>query len=115
MQQNHKRVAKVSDLSYADKFKIMDREAKATLILAIVIAAFFWGAIFIFKDSSATIFSIPLWFVISCIGGYLLSVIGVIFLVRKVLVDFPLDEKDIEEAENKVEETNMGASADERI
>ena len=85
--------------SYKEKFAIMDREALATLLLAVIIVAFFWGAIFALKDSGLFFFKMPAWFVVSCIGGYLLSVVGVIFLVKKVLVDFPLSDEDEESAE----------------
>ena len=115
MQRNHDRLAKISDLSYEEKFSIMDREALATLILAVIIAAFFWGAILLLKDNSATFFTMPAWFVISCIGGYLLSVVGVIILVRKVMVDFPLDEKDVEEQKQDNSEKLTAEGNDERI
>lgn len=85
-------------LSDREKFQAMDREAMATLVLAIVITAFFWGAIFLLKDTGLMLFSMPMWFMVSCIGGYLLSVGGVIWLVRKVMVDFPLDEEETENA-----------------
>ncbi len=86
-------------LSYKEKFAIMDREALATLVLAVIIVAFFWGAIFLLKDSGLFFFKMPAWFVVSCIGGYLLSVVGVIFLVKKVLVDFPLGDENEESKE----------------
>jgi uncharacterized membrane protein YhdT len=81
------------ELSYSEKFAAMDREALATVILAVVITVFFWAAIFLLKDSSVFVASMPLWFVVSCIGGYLLSVAGVIFLVRHFMTDFSLGEE----------------------
>ncbi len=87
-------------LNYKEKFRQMDREALATTVCAVVITLFFWGAIFLFKDSPAEIMTMPLWFVISCLGGYLLSVVGVIFIVRVIFKDFELDDKD-ESAEDK--------------
>ena len=87
------------NLSYAQKFKAMNREALATLVLAVIIAVFFWGAIFALKDSGEFLFSMPAWCVVSCIGGYALSVIGVIIVVRLFMADFPLDDREDPEDE----------------
>ncbi len=83
--------------SYSKKFIQMDKEAAATAILSVIIFALFWLAIFIFKDSDATILMMPSWFVISCIGGYVLSVVGVIILVRFFMKNFNLDDEDKDE------------------
>ncbi len=114
MEKNQKSETEVSNISYAEKFRIMDREALATLVLAVIIAAFFWGAIWLLKDNTSTILAMPAWFVVSCIGGYLLSMVGVIFLVKKVMVDFPLDEKDAEEIakEQDARDEVVGASSE---
>ncbi|MCI6531366.1 MAG: YhdT family protein [Mesosutterella sp.] len=80
-------------LDYREKFRIMDREAAATLALAVIIMAFFWLAVFLLKDSAETLLAMPLWFTVSCIGGYLLSIAGVIFLVRRFFKDFDLGEE----------------------
>ncbi len=81
------------ELTYKEKFEIMDREALATLICAILVTIFFWGAIFLLKDNPTQyLLSMPLWFTVSCIGGYLVSVIGVIFIVKRYFVDFSLDD-----------------------
>ena len=81
------------DLSYREKFAAMDREALATVVLAVLLTLFFWGAVFLLKDSAVFVASMPLWFVVSCIGGYLLSVAGVIVLVRRFMTDFSLGEE----------------------
>lgn len=93
-----KKAAAARQLSDKEKFQAMDREALATLILALVITAFFWGAIFLLKDTGLMLFSMPAWFTVSCIGGYFLSVAGVIWLVKKVMVEFPLDDEECESA-----------------
>ncbi len=63
------------------------REARATLAVSIVIFAFFWLMIALFGESQAAFWGMPLWFWLSCIGGYVLSVLGVIWLTRHVFVD----------------------------
>ncbi len=79
--------------SYKDKFVQMDKEAKATLVLAIVITLFFWLSIFLLQNYTTTLFLMPLWFVVSCIGGYILSVIGVIILIKFFMKNFSLDDE----------------------
>lgn len=78
---------------YAKKFVEMDKEALYTLILSVVIFVFFWGAIFILQNCQATLWQMPLWFVLSCIGGYLLSVVGVAVLIKYFMKDFDLEDK----------------------
>lgn len=87
-------------LTYKEKFEIMDREALATLACAIVITALFWLAILLLKDSRETFFMMPLWFAVSCLGGYLLSIAGVILIVKLWFKDFDL-ESDAPEAKEK--------------
>lgn len=78
-------------------FRQMDKEAFSTFITAVIITVYFWLTVFIFKDDiSLTLFSLPIWFVLSCIGGYILSVIAVIVLVRKFMKNFSLADFDDE-------------------
>ena len=77
----------------------MDREAAATAICAVVIMAAFWAALLLLKDSPETLFEMPLWFSVSCLGGYVLSVVAVIFLVKRYFRDFDLDQDAPEESE----------------
>lgn len=77
---------------YNRALRASHKEAAATLIAGAVTAAFFWAAIILLQDSEITVFSFPLWFIVSCVGGYLLSVVAVIYLVRRVFVDIDLDK-----------------------
>lgn len=79
-------------LSYKEKFIQMDREAAATAICALIIMAAFWAALLPLKDSPETLFEMPLWFSVSCLGGYVLSVVAVIALVKRYFRDFDLDQ-----------------------
>ncbi|MCR5084925.1 MAG: YhdT family protein [Succinivibrionaceae bacterium] len=82
-------------MTYAEKFRATDREAVLTLALAIAIAAFFWGAVALFGDRPQDLlWGLPLWFSVSCLGGYLLSVAGVAILTRFLMRDFDLDSPD---------------------
>ena len=77
---------------YDEALRASHREAWATLAAALVTALFFWGAVLFLDDRPETIFSLPLWFVVSCIGGYLFSVAAVWILVKCVFKDIALDE-----------------------
>lgn len=77
--------------SYKERFVQMDREALSTVIASLVITLYFWLSIWLFKDSAVTLLSLPLWFMLSCIGGYILSIIAVFVLVRRCMKNFPLD------------------------
>ena len=68
------------------------REAVATLIAAVFTMIYFWAAILIFEKSPETVLHMPLWFMASCVGGYLFSVIAVLWLVKRWFVDIDLDE-----------------------
>ncbi len=82
---------KAAGLSYSDKFRQMDREALSTLVAAAVITLYFWLSIYLFHDSAVLLFSLPLWFMLSCIGGYFISIIAVFILIRRFMRNFPLD------------------------
>lgn len=68
------------------------REAVATFIAAVLTMVYFWVAILIFEKSPDTVLHMPLWFMASCVGGYLFSVIAVFWLVKRWFADIDLDE-----------------------
>lgn len=68
------------------------REAVATLIAAVFTMVYFWAAILIFEKSPETVLYMPLWFMASCVGGYLFSVSAVLWLVKRWFADIDLDE-----------------------
>lgn len=68
------------------------REAVVTLIAAVFTMIYFWAAILIFEKSPETVLHMPLWFMASCVGGYLFSVIAVLWLVKRWFADIDLDE-----------------------
>lgn len=80
----------LSQEQYVAQFKQMDKEALATIIAAVVITLVFWGTIFLFHDIKLNILHMPLWFVLSCIGGYLFSIVVVLVLVKKFMRNLEL-------------------------
>ena len=77
------------------KEKQIRREAKATLILFVV--CFVWNVGFAYglSGTGVRLFGLPLWWLISTPGMFIIAVIGVFILLKKVFVNFDLE--DIEE------------------
>lgn len=75
---------------YAAMFKQLDAEAFYTLFAAILITLLFWLTIYLTHESSVSFWNMPMWFVLSCLGGYVLSVVVVVILVKCFLKDMPL-------------------------
>ncbi len=70
------------------------REARATLILFAV--CFVWNVGFAYglTGTDARLFGLPLWWLISTPGMFVIAVIGVIYLLRHVFIDFDLDDEE---------------------
>ena len=67
---------------YAAQFVQLDREAWYTLGAALLTTVLFWGTIALTYDSLITVGYLPLWFALSCLGGYVFSVVIVVALVK---------------------------------
>lgn len=77
------------------KHKQIMKEVKATFILIAIVAAWHIGFAFLLEDIDMLILGMPLWFFVSTIGAFAVSIIGVIFLITKVFKNFDLgDEAD---------------------
>ncbi|MBQ3390399.1 MAG: YhdT family protein [Firmicutes bacterium] len=69
------------------------KEAKATLILFVI--CFLWHVGFGYGLSgtvTATIGGIPLWWWLSTPGVFVVAVVGVVILLKKVFVNFDLED-----------------------
>lgn len=79
-----------------EKFIQMNKEAKATWIVGFIIMIFWFvtgfGIYAVAPDWQ--ICYMPAWMVISCIGSWILSIVGVVYLVKCVFKDFDLNEED---------------------
>ena len=85
----------MNKMSYKEKFVQMNKEAKATWIVAAVIIIFWWVAGFgVYSAFGAgfTMFGMPAWFVLSCFGSWILSIVLVAYLIKGVFKDFDLDD-----------------------
>jgi len=88
--------------AYDEALRASHREAAATMLAAILTVLYFWGTVFLWEKSELTLFSLPLWFVASCVGGYLFSVVAVWILVKRCFTEIALDE--VAEAYRRSEE-----------
>ncbi len=89
-------------LTEEEKHKQILKEIKATFVLIFIVAAWHIGFGFGLNGIDKMILGMPLWFFVSTIGAFVLSVVGVIILLKFVFVDFDLGEE--------VEETDAEAS-----
>lgn len=85
---------RTDEKTYYDALENADREARATFAGALLTTLFFWGAIALLKDSERLAAGLPLWFWAAVIGGYVLSVAVVWWLVRFVFRPGNLDFSD---------------------
>lgn len=72
------------------------KEVKATFVLIAIVAAWHIGFAFLLEDIDMLVLGMPLWFFVSTIGAFVISVAGVAFLLWKVFKDFDLGEETAE-------------------
>jgi len=75
------------------KHKQILKEVKATFILIAIVAAWHIGFAFLLEDIDLLICGMPLWFFVSTIGAFVISVAGVVFLLKKVFKNFDLGDE----------------------
>ena len=80
-------------LSEEEKHKQILKEVKATMVLIAIVAAWHIGFAFALDGIDVMVLGMPLWFFVSTIGAFVISVAGVIFLLKKVFKDFDLGEE----------------------
>lgn len=88
-------------LSREEKDIQIRKEAKATIILFAI--CFVWNVAFAYglSGSGIRLMGLPLWWLISTPGVFIIAVVGVIYLIRNVFVNFDLDDSEEGEAMGK--------------
>ncbi len=82
-------------MTYKEKFVQMNKEAKASWIVTAIIIAFWWlGGYGVYQVWGADwkIFSMPAWFLIGTCGTWILAMVLVTVLVKKIFRNFDLDD-----------------------
>ena len=84
-------------LTKEEKHKQCLKEIKATML--VVFVCFLWHVLtaFLLNSKGGTFFHMPLWFVVSVFGTIILAIIGVLWLLKFVFVDFSYDEEECED------------------
>ncbi|MBE5944038.1 MAG: DUF997 family protein [Lachnospiraceae bacterium] len=88
-----KETNEIVEMSEEEKHKQMLKEIKATFFLILIVAAWHIGFGFGLNGIDIIILGMPLWFVVSTIGAFIISVVGVIILLKFVFVNFELGEE----------------------
>ena len=76
-----------------EKDRQIRREAKATIILFAVCCLWHVGFAYGLSGTGIRVGSVPLWWLLSTPGVFVVAVIGVVYLLRKVFVDIDLEEE----------------------
>lgn len=102
--------SKMEQMTNEQKHKQILKEVKATFILIAIVAAWHIGFGFLLEGIDMLVLGMPLWFFVSTIGAFVISVIGVVFLLAKVFKNFDLGDEaesvDVDAADKKGGELN---------
>ena len=77
-----------------DIFKQINREAKATGVVLLLVIIFWTIAGLGLANCGIVIYHTPLWIIAGCIGTWLFGIAAVLFLVKKVYRDIPFEEEE---------------------
>ena len=86
-------------LTDEEKHKQMLKEIKWTFLLILLVAAWHIGFAFALDGIDMLVLGMPLWFFVSTIGAFVISVVGVALLLKFVFVNFDLGDEVEEEKE----------------
>ncbi len=77
-----------------EKEKQIRKEAKATLILFAICLVWNVGFAYGLSGTGIRLFGLPLWWLISTPGMFIIAIIGVFVLIKKVFKDFSLEDSE---------------------
>lgn len=84
-------------LSKEEKHLQCLREIKATIIVVLICCAWHISTAFILNGKGLYFLGMPAWFSVSVFGTIVLALAGVIFLLKKVFIDFEYEDEEEEE------------------
>ena len=70
------------------------KEARATGILFLICFVWHVGFGYLLSGSGITVFGLPLWWILSTPGVFVVAVVGVVYLLKNVFINFSLDDED---------------------
>lgn len=80
-------------LTEEEKHNQILREVKATMVLIAIVAAWHIGFGFALDGIDILVLGMPLWFFVSTIGAFVISVVGVAILLKTVFINFELGDE----------------------
>jgi len=84
-------------LTEQEKHQQILKEIKATFLLFLIVAVWHCAFAFGLNGKDLYILGMPAWFVVSTFGAFIISVAGVIYLLKRVFVDFEFSDEEDEE------------------
>ena len=70
------------------------KEARATVVLFVICFVWHVGFGYLLSGSGITVAGLPLWWILSTPGVFVVAVVGVVYLLKKVFVNFSLDDEE---------------------
>ena len=70
------------------------KEARATVVLFVICFVWHVGFGYLLSGSGITVAGLPLWWILSTPGVFVVAVVGVVYRLRKVFVNFSLDDEE---------------------
>ena len=89
----------VISMTREEKNAQIRKEARATAILFCICFLWHVGCAYLLSGTGAMVWGLPLWWVLSTPGVFVIAVVGVVILLKKVFVNFSLDDEDGEEVQ----------------
>ena len=77
-----------------EKDRQIRKEARATVILFVICFLWHVGTAYLLSGSGVKVMGLPLWWVLSTPGVFVIAVVGVVILLKKVFVNFSLEDDD---------------------
>ena len=70
------------------------KEARATVVLFVICFVWHVGFGYLLSGSGITVAGLPLWWILSTPGVFVGAVVGVVYVLKKVFVNFSLDDEE---------------------
>ena len=80
-------------MTNAEKHAQCMKEIKGTLVVSVICAAWHIITAFALNGSGAYFLGMPAWFSVSVFGTIAIAIIGCVYLLKKVFVDFEYDDE----------------------
>lgn len=80
-----------ADAAWDEALRAAHREARVTLLAGVAAFLWFWGTLLIFLQTGGTLFGLPLWFMASVVGGWLLTTAGAWWLTHRIFSTMPIE------------------------